>query len=107
MMNEVNGLIKKVETGEIQGGQVAQATDRHVQQMNASAVAEHANTAAQNMQNSGQTDLAAELRDLITRTAENPQGLKTAISSFLQKHPQAIQHFAPDFAQGILKQISL
>ena len=64
-------------------------------------------TAASNLEQSGQSDLAQQATGLIEQLRSNPEGAKAAIVSFVQTNPQVLEHFAPDFAQGILSKLGI
>ncbi len=102
MFGEVEGLIQKVTTGEIDKQSVSQAASEQVNTMPHEEVAQHVQTAAQNAQQSGQPDIANQLMQMVQQSGTNPQALKQDVISLISSNPQIIQHFAPEFAQRIL-----
>ena len=86
----------------------AQNTDNNAQNsedMSATEVTQHLQTAASNAQVSGQPDVAQEIGDLVSRYQSDPQGLKDAAVSYVKSNPQVLAHFAPSFAQGVLSKL--
>lgn len=102
MFGEVEGLIQKVTTGEIDQQSVGQAATEQVNTMPHDEVVQHVQTAANNAQQSGQPDIAKQLMQMVEQSGTNPQALKQDVISLISSNPQIIQHFAPEFAQRIL-----
>jgi hypothetical protein len=92
-------------TGGDNADSVGQAASDHVAAMPPDEVADHVQTAAANASANGNTDVANELGDLISRAESDPGSLKTAAIAYIQQNPQVLAHFAPSFAQGILSRI--
>ena len=86
---------------------VAQAASDHVNDMDPSTLQDHLNTAAQNLSQSGQGDVAQQVMGIISQVQTNPAGAKDAVVSLLQNNPELLQHFAPGFAQGILGKLGV
>jgi hypothetical protein len=42
---------------------------------------------------------------LASQVASNPSGAIGDVTTFIQNNPQVLEHFAPDFAQGILSKL--
>ncbi|HEY1975770.1 MAG TPA: hypothetical protein VGG89_04475 [Candidatus Baltobacteraceae bacterium] len=102
MFNEVEGLVQKFTTGEIDQGSVSQAASEQVNTMPHEEVAQHVQTAAQNAQQNGDPDMAQQLMQIVAQHGSDPQALKQDVVSLISSNPQVIQHFAPEFAQKIL-----
>ena len=102
MFQELEGFVQKVTTGEIDQQSVSQAASQQVNNMPHEEVAQHVQTAAQNAQQSGQTDMAQQLMQMVQQHGSDPQALKQDVVSLISSNPQIIQHFAPEFAQKIL-----
>jgi hypothetical protein len=102
MFGELEGLVRKVTTGEIDQQSVSDAANEQVNSMPHEEVAQHVETAAQNAQQNGQPDLAQQLMQMIQQNGSDPQALKQDVISLISSNPQIIQHFAPEFAQRIL-----
>jgi len=105
MFNEVEGLLQRVTTGEVDQPSVSQAANDHVSSMDPSQLSQHLQTAADNANQNGQGDLAQQLMSVVSQNSSNPQGLKQAAISLITNNPQVLQQFAPDFAKGILNRI--
>lgn len=102
MFGEVEGLIKKVTTGEIDKQSVSQSAQQQVNDMPHEEVAQHVQTAAQNAEQNGQPDIAQQLMQMVRQHGSDPQALKQDVVSLISSNPQIIEHFAPQFAQKIL-----
>lgn len=102
MFNEVEGLVQKVTTGEIDRQSVSVSAQQEVNTMPHEEVAQHVETAADNAQQNGQPDLANQLMQMLQQHGSDPQALKQDVVSLISSNPQIIQHFAPEFAQRIL-----
>ena len=102
MFNEVEGLVQKVTTGEIDQQSVSVSTQQEVNTMPHEEVVQHVQTAADNAQQNGQSDLAKQLMQMLQQHGTDPQALKQDVVSLISSNPQIIQHFAPEFAQKIL-----
>ena len=102
MFNEVQGLISRVTTGEIDQNTVTQAAGDHISSMDHSDLLQKIQTAATNANQSGQGGIAQQLMGLVSQHGSNPQGLKDEAISLISSNPQILQQFEPDFAKGIL-----
>lgn len=102
MFSEVEGFVRKVTTGEIDQQSVSQAASEQVNTMPHEEVAQHVQTAAQNAQQNGQSDIAQQLMQIVQQHGSDPQALKQDVVSLISSNPQIIGHFAPEFAQRIL-----
>ncbi|MBV8583850.1 MAG: hypothetical protein JO241_07620 [Candidatus Eremiobacteraeota bacterium] len=102
MFNELEGMMQKVTSGEIDGQTVGQAADARVGDMNHDELKQQVTTAANNASQNGSPDVASQLFTLVQDYESNPQGLKSEVVTLLRNNPQIVQHFAPEFAQTIL-----
>lgn len=93
------------EGGNLDPQALGEAVSQHLESIDPSQLSGHLQTAASNLQQNGQGDLAQQATALAQQLASNPGGAKDAVVSFIQNNPQVLQHFAPDFAQGILSKI--
>jgi hypothetical protein len=105
MFNEVQNLLSRVTTGEIDTSSVSQAANDHVQNMDHEQLKNNLQTAADNANQGGQSGLAQQIMGLISQHGSNPQGLKEAVTSLISSNPQILQQFEPGFAKGILGRI--
>jgi len=105
MFNEVEGLLQRVTTGEVDQPSVSQAASDHVSDMDHSQLTQNLQTAADNANQNGQSGIAQQLMGLISRNGSNPVGMKQEAISVITNNPQILEHFAPDFAKGILSRI--
>lgn len=80
---------------------LAQAASDHLSQIDSGQLSDHLQTAAQSLQQNGQGDLAQQLLGL-AGSAGNGGSVVSEVTSFISSNPQVLEHFAPDFAQGIL-----
>lgn len=107
MMNRIQSLVGEIEKGNVDQSQVGQAAEQHVQSMDGQQVQQHLQTASQNAAQSGDSGLAQQIQDLLSRHQGNPEDVKSEAIQFIKSHPQIIRHFAPEFAQGLLGKIGL
>jgi hypothetical protein len=102
MFQGIEGMIQRVASAEIDQQSVGQAANDQVSSMDHGELTQHLQTAADNAQQNGQTDIAQQIVALIEQHGSNPQGLKDEAISLISNNPQILQHFAPEFAQKIL-----
>lgn len=102
MFNEVTGLLQQVTSGQVDPQSVSQAANDHVGSMDPSDVSQHLQTAADNANQNGQGDVAQVIIGIIERDGTNIDALKTDAIGLITSNPQILQHFAPEFAQGVL-----
>lgn len=102
MFGELESLVQKVTTGEIDQQSVSQAATEQVNSMPHEEVAQHVQTAAQNAEDNGHSDIAQQLMQMVAQHGSDPQALKQDVISLISSNPQIIGHFAPAFAQRIL-----
>jgi hypothetical protein len=105
MFNEVQGLLQRVTTGEIDTSSVSQAAGDHVQNMDHEQLKNNLQTAAGNASQNGQSDLAQQITSLISQHGANPQALKDAAVSLISSNPQILQQFEPGFVKSILGRV--
>ncbi len=102
MENEISGLIEQF-TGGANSDQAQQAASDHVQSMDDTQVQQHLQTAADNAQSSGDTGVASMISSVLSGGGAGD--LKSRAIDLITNNPQVLQHFAPEFAQGILGRI--
>jgi hypothetical protein len=105
MFNEVQGLIQRVTTGEIDTSSVSQAAGDHVQSMDHEDLKNNLQTAANTANQNGQTNVAQQIMSLISQHGSNPQGLKDAVIALVGSNPQILQNFEPAFVKNILGRV--
>jgi hypothetical protein len=102
MFAQIEGMARQVASGEIDQQSLSQAVDQHIGSLDPNQVAQHVQTAATTAQQNGDTTMAGQLIGLLSQQGSNPQGLQGGLVSIITNNPQILQHFAPDFAKGIL-----
>lgn len=105
MMNEVEGLLQRVTTGEIDQPAVSQAASEHVSNMSHEQLTQNLQNAAQTAQQNGNEGLAQQIMGLVSQHGSNPQDLKQEAISLISSNPQILQHFEPQFAKDLLNRI--
>lgn len=105
MFNNLENMVQQAVSGNVDPQAVEQAASQHVQQCDNGELANHVETAANNLQQQGNGDLAQQAMGLVQQLRSNPSGAKDAVVSFIKNNPQVLQHFAPSFAQGILSKL--
>lgn len=104
--------LKELAGGALGGGDVdPQAVDDaaadHINTMDGSELGDHLDTAGRNLQQNGQGNLAQQVMSIASQARDNPDAAKSAAIDLVKNNPQIIQHFAPEFAQGILGRLGL
>lgn len=107
MFDSIKGMVEQAASGNIDQQQLGQAANDHVANTGPGELQDHLQTAASNLQQNGQNDLAQQATSLISQLQSNPSEAKNAIVSFIKNNPQVLQHFAPSFAQGILSKLRI
>ncbi|MBV8724685.1 MAG: hypothetical protein JO351_11375 [Candidatus Eremiobacteraeota bacterium] len=102
MFGEIEGMVQRFASGEIDQQSVAQAAQSNVSSMDHEELTEHLQTAADNAQQNGQSGIAQQIMGLISQHGSDPAALKQEAISLISNNPQILTHFAPDFAKGIL-----
>ena len=102
MMNEVEGLIQRVTTGDVDQSTVSQSASDHVSSMDQEQLTQHLETAAGNANQQGEGDIAQQLLGLVGQHGGDPQALKESVVSLISSNPQILRHFEPSFAKNIL-----
>jgi hypothetical protein len=105
MFQQIEGMMQQVASGQIDQQSLNQAADQHINSMDPNVVQQHVATAAATAQENGDTGVAGMLMDLLNRQGSNSQGLQGELISIVTNNPQILQHFAPEFAQGILSKL--
>ena len=102
MFDSIENAIKQATGGNIDPAQLASAVESHLGSLDDGELAGHLQTAAGNAQQQGQGDVARQIVGLVEQLHQNPDDARSAIVSFVRNNPQILQHFAPEFAQGVL-----
>lgn len=102
MFQQIEGMMQQVASGQIDQQSLSQAADQHISSLDPNTVMQHVQNAATTAQQNGDTGMAGQLMGLLNQQGSNPQGLQGALVSVITNNPQILQHFAPDFAKGIL-----
>ena len=105
MFDQVKTLAEDAMSGKVDPQALQQAASDHLNSMDQGEIADHLQTAATNLQNQGQPDLAQQALGLVSQLRANPGGGASAVVNFITNNPQVLQHFAPSFAQGILSRL--
>jgi hypothetical protein len=105
MFDVLKGLAQQVTGGQVDPQALAQAASDHLGSLDNGQISDHLQTAAANLQANGQSDLATQAENLASQVASNPSGAIGDVTTFIQNNPQVLEHFAPDFAQGILSKL--
>lgn len=105
MFNEVEGLLQRVTSGDVDQSAVSKSAEEHVSSMNGDQLKQNLQTAADNANQNGQSDIAAQVMTLIEQHGSDPQALKQAAISLITSNPQILQHFESSFTSGIMNRI--
>ena len=105
MFNEVEGLLERVTGGQADPQTVENAVQSHIGNMDQTELTQHLQTAAAGAEMNGQNDVSQQIMGLLNQHGSDPQGLKDQAIALIKNNPQILQHFAPDFAKGILSKI--
>ncbi|HZY97431.1 MAG TPA: hypothetical protein VFE35_10030 [Candidatus Cybelea sp.] len=107
MFDAIKTVAEQAMSGQLDSSAVGQAVSDHLDTVSNDQLSDHLQTAASNLQASGQNDLAQQVTGLVQQISSNPSGAKDTVVSFIQSNPQVLQHFTPDFAQGIASRLGL
>jgi hypothetical protein len=107
MFDVIKSFAERATSGNLDSSQVSQAVSDHVNTVNDDQLSDHLQTAASNLQQNGQDDLAQQVTGLVEQISSNPSGARDTIVSFVTNNPSVLQHFAPEFAQGITSRLGL
>ncbi len=105
MFNEVQGLLGRVTGGDVDTQAVQSAAADHISGMNHTQLTQELQTAAGSAETNGQSGVAQQIMGLLSQHGSDPQGLKDQAITLIKNNPQILEHFAPDFARGILSKI--
>lgn len=86
---------------------VGDAASEHVQNMDPDELGGHLQTAAGNLEQNGQSDVAQQVMGIVSKLQSDPNGAKDEAIALVRSNPQILQHFAPGFAQGILNKLGM
>lgn len=107
MFDSIKGVVEEAAGGNLDPAQLAAAVESHLGTLGDDELAGHLQTAADNAQQQGNPDIAQQVTGLISQLQSNPGDARAAIVSFVQNNPQILQHFAPEFAQGVLAKFGI
>jgi hypothetical protein len=107
MFNEVEGLMKRAVSGDIDQNSLQQAAEQHVQSVDDQTLKQNVQQAANNASQNGNQDLASQLEGIVQRNGTNVQGIKNDVVELIKKNPQVLQHFEGGFAKNLLSRIGL
>jgi hypothetical protein len=107
MFNEVEGLMKRAVSGEIDRTSLQQATEQHVQAVDDQTLKQNVQQAADNASQNGQPDLAQQITSMLQQHGSNPQALKQDVVTLVKNNPEVLKHFEGGFAKNILSRIGL
>lgn len=94
-------------SGNLDASKVGQAVSDHLDTVDNNQLSDHLQTAASNLQQNGQSDLAGQVSQLVQQIGSNPSGAKDTIVAFVTNNPAVLQHFSPEFVQGIASKLGL
>lgn len=100
-MDGLNNILGQFTSGNVDPQSVANAASQHVSDMDPGQLSDHLQTAASNAQQAGQGDIASQIQAIVGQLQSNPDGAKAAVIDLVRNNPQIVQHFAPEFLQGI------
>lgn len=107
MFDAIKNIAEQAMSGQLDSAKVGQAVSDHLDTVDSNQLSDHLQTAASNLQANGQGDLAQQVTGLVQQISSNPAGIKDSVVAFIRNNPQVLQHFAPDFAQGIAARLGL
>jgi len=107
MFDGLESMLNKVTGGSADPQAVGDAADQHIGTMDPDELTGHLQTAAGNLRQSGENDLAQQIEGMIQRKQVDPDELKAAAVTLIRENPQIIARFAPPFAQGILSKLGI
>jgi len=107
VFNEIEGVMAQVTGANADPGAVANAAEQHVAGMDPNELSGHLQTAATNLRQNGDTDLAEQIERMVQGGSVDPESLKAAAVAFLRDNPQVLAQFAPPFAQGVLSKLGI
>ncbi len=105
MFNEVEGLMKRAVSGEIDQSSLQQAAEQHVQSVDDQTLKQNVQQAASNAQQNNQPDLAQQIQSMLQQHGTNPQALKDDVVALIKNNPEVLKHFEGGFAKNILSRI--
>jgi 23S rRNA G2445 N2-methylase RlmL len=107
MFDAIKNVAERMMSGSVDSAAVKQAVGDHLDSVGNDQLADHLQTAAFNLQDSGQTEYAQQATVLVEQIRSNPAEAKDAVVAFIQGNPQLLQHFSPEFVQGIASKLGL
>jgi Asp-tRNA(Asn)/Glu-tRNA(Gln) amidotransferase B subunit len=105
MFNEVEGLMKRAISGEIDQNSLQQAAEQHVQSVDDQTLKQSVQQAADNAAQNGKPDLSQQIVSMLQQHGNDPQALKQNVIDLIKNNPEVLQHFEGGFAKNILSRI--
>jgi hypothetical protein len=105
MFNQLEGMLQRITTGEVDASSVSQAAQQQVSGTDHNQLLQQVQQAGQTATNAGDTNVGQQLISLASEYRSNPEGFKQQVVSFIATNPQVLQHFEPAFASDVLKAI--
>jgi hypothetical protein len=107
VFDAIKNAAQEMTSGKLDSAAVGQAVSDHLDSVSGDQLSDHLQTAASNLQQSGQGDLAGQISQLVQQIGSNPSGAKESIVAFVTNNPAVLQHFSPEFVQGIAAKLGL
>jgi len=107
VFDAIKNAAQQMMSGNLDSNKVGQAVSDHLGTVNDNQLTDHLQTAASNLQQNGQSDLAGQVSQLVQQIGSNPSGAKETIVAFVTNNPAVLQHFSPEFVQGIASKLGL
>jgi hypothetical protein len=107
MFDAIKNVAAQMMSGNVNSAAVGEAVSNHLDSVGSDGLADHLQNAASNLQDNGQAGDAQQVAALVEQIRSNPAGAKDAVVAFIQGNPQLLQHFSPEFVQGIASKLGL
>lgn len=107
MFDAIKNVAEQAMSGNLDPSSLGQAVSDHLDSLDGGQLSDHLQTAADNLQQNGQGDLSGQVSGLVQQIESDPSGAKDAVASFVQNNPSILQHFAPEFMQGIASKLGV
>ncbi len=107
VFDAIKNAAQEMTSGNLDSNKVGQAVSDHLDSVSGDQLSDHLQTAASNLQQNGQSDLAGQVTALVQQISSNPSGAKDTIVAFVTNNPAVLQHFSPDFIAGIASKLGL
>ncbi|MFY9665983.1 MAG: hypothetical protein WAL67_16745 [Candidatus Cybelea sp.] len=107
MFDAIKNVAEQMMSGNVNSAAVGEAVSNHLDSVGTDGLSDHLQNAASNLQDNGQAGDAQQVAALVEQIRSNPAGAKDAVVAFIQGNPQLLQHFSPEFVQGIASKLGL